>query len=91
MTELSHLDAVIDAINALRMAVKTAQEELDVPFGACRSVFMSEETAVLLFPVIANHLQDEANGTPKVWQFPFAGDTFTLVINNQLGDLIDAI
>ena len=90
--EDTKLDEVIDAINALRMAVKATQDQLAVPFASRRSVFMSTVTAVLLFPNIAAHLNDtDDNGVPKVWEFPFGGDVFSLVINDSMGDLIDAI
>ncbi|MGB3327548.1 MAG: hypothetical protein WBA46_01255 [Thermomicrobiales bacterium] len=89
---MTTLDTLVDAIHALRLAVRSTQREFDVPFGAKRSLFMSRESAELLFPVIATHLDDrDEQGSPKIWCITFAGDTFSILINDDMGDLIDAI
>lgn len=85
---------LIDAINALRFAVRDAQGKQPDPWAQPqrRSVFMSTATAILMFPNIADHLNDtDDHGVPKVWEFPFGGDVFSLVINDSMGDLIDAV
>ena len=79
---------LIDAINALRLSVRAAQGNQ----RGHRSVFMSSATATLMFPNIAKHLNDlDDHGVPKFWEFPFGGDMFALVINDSMGDLIDAV
>lgn len=89
---MTELDDLVDAVQTLKMAIKSAQDEFAVPFGASRSVFMSSDTAKLLFPMIAEHLNDQdENGKPRIWQMPFAGDQFSIVLNDQLGIVIYAI